>query len=194
MRQTFDFLLDMEDSRLPENVLIIHGIGYVAPYIKDIIYSVRLGSENQSVCVVLGNAFRRAAQDVNVAISHFEHEVDAGRVFLERHKKTRDDQRPFTQGFTLVTDKHMLTERGDRLRVVRHVHERAFALSGPIKVLWKSPDNLVHVVNKPAGVPVVDEEGGFGTVGGLMGGWKVSWLLFVNYFFSNFFVVVWSSA
>jgi 23S rRNA-/tRNA-specific pseudouridylate synthase len=136
----------------------VDGVCYVKPYMNDRIYSVRMGSEGQSVAIVLANAFKRGSQAVEVAREHFEKEVLAARVFLERHKETRDDVRPFTAGFEQVTDANMVTERGDRIKIARHVHERVFALNRPgVEVLWRSQDDFVRVVNKPAGVPVVDE-------------------------------------
>jgi hypothetical protein len=138
----------MEGFPLPETVLVIHGVAYIKPYIKEKIYSVRLGKEGQTVPEVLGQAFKHASQELFVAVAHFVNETKAGRVCLERHKNSRDDNRPFTNGFSLVVDPNMLTERGDRIRVTRHVHERIFALNGPIPVLWRSADSLVCVVNK----------------------------------------------
>ncbi len=157
---------------LPDSVIVVNRVCYVKPYITERVYSVRLGSEGQSVAAVLANAFRKATQAVEVAQTFFEREVAEGRISLERHRNARDDCRPFTAGFERVTDAAMLCERGDRIKVVRHLHERAFALRSPLEVLWRSADDSVRAINKPAGLPVVDEQGGVATVGGLMGGWR----------------------
>jgi 23S rRNA-/tRNA-specific pseudouridylate synthase len=157
---------------LPDSVLVVNGVCYVKPHVKERIYSVRLGCEGKSVALVLSEAFRKASQEVAVAQTFFEREIKEGRVLLERHKKTRDDTGPFTDGFTMVEDPAMPCERGDRIRVIRHLHERVLAWRGPLEVVWSNADDSIRAINKPAGVPVVDEEGGVGTVGGLMGGWR----------------------
>lgn len=159
-----------DEERFP--YLIVNGIRYVRPYLKDKLYSVRPNHEGESVVVVMAHAFRKREQSVEEACKYFVGEVEAGRIALERHKNSREDTRPFTGGFRSVEDPHMLTERNDRLRWVRHVHERCTVWRGKLETLWRDEEDRMRAVNKPAGLPVVDEEGGWQTVGSVMGGWR----------------------
>ena len=164
--------MEEEEIPLPDRCVVVGGVCYVAPYMRDRVYSVRDAFAGQPVAEVLAHAFRHATQEVAPARTHFLKEAAAGRILLERHKNARDDTRPFTSGFAQVLDGEMATEKGDRLRVVRHLHERAFALRSLLRIVWRNKDDTVRVVHKPPGLPVVDEEGGVGTVGGMMGGWR----------------------
>lgn len=153
-------------------VLCVHGVYYVVPYMREHKYSVRDGREGASVVDTLVFSFKKPQQPDEEARVYFADEVLQGRVFLERHKRSRDDSRPFCGGFSRVVDPEMLTERSDRLKLVRHVHERCALNRGPIEVLWTSANGLIQAVNKPAGLPVVDSDGGYLTVGELCGGWR----------------------
>ena len=146
--------------------VVVCGVRYVRPYRRRLLYSVRLSSAGLPVAEVLGGAFRRGAQSLAEARRHFAAEVRAGRVEVEHHKESREDR----QEFLPVLDPDMATAKGDRLRLLSHVHERATVFRGPVPFLWRSDSGKIAAVYKPAGLPVVDDIGGHATVTGCLPG------------------------
>lgn len=118
----------------PSSFLEICGIRYVRPFVQELEYSVRDRFVGLPVSVVLAMVFslgktnRWQAEVADLPASLREawaNEARGGRVSLCRHRNSRDDNRPFCNGFRPVLDPDMLLERMDRLKRTTHVHELA---------------------------------------------------------------------
>ena len=155
----------MQNLNERQQFLVVNNVRYVRPYIRQEVYSLRPKHvEGTAVVDIMVGAFGRSRSD---AKTYMTKEVLAGRVELLRHRRFRGDEAPFTS-WTKVADPEMPTEKGDRLRITKHIHERATIFRGEIDFLWSN--NVMAAVYKPAGLPVVDDIGGYSTVTGLLPG------------------------
>jgi 23S rRNA-/tRNA-specific pseudouridylate synthase len=162
---------DDTSSAKSSRFLVVRGIRYVRPYMKEQQYSLRITNIGKTVAVVLAEAFHRRTNQLEDTISYMKREIESGRVQLERHRKSREDNGPFAK-FEVLRDPDRITEKGDRFKLLQHCHERCTIYRGPLKTIYVTPDEQgsFRAVFKPAGLPVVDENGGYGTVEGLLEG------------------------
>lgn len=162
-----------EADRKKSRFVVVRGIRYVRPYLTEMIYSVRLPNVGKTAAVVLAEAFhRRSNPSLSDTISYYSREIEAGRVQLRRHKTSREDEGPFCK-FSVLLDPNRIAAKGDRFKILQHVHERCTIDRGPLQTIYMSPDERgsYRAVLKPAGLPVVnDDVGGHGTVEGLLEG------------------------
>eukprot|EP01059_Diplonema_ambulator_P011174 TRINITY_DN21150_c0_g1_i1.p1 TRINITY_DN21150_c0_g1~~TRINITY_DN21150_c0_g1_i1.p1 ORF type:complete len:385 (+),score=120.21 TRINITY_DN21150_c0_g1_i1:132-1157(+) len=116
------------------------------------------------MCVVdvLAEVFRlhKGEQDIEEAKEYWRGVVEGGRVKVRRSKKSRDDTSPLAVDFCVVqTD--FVVEKQDRLKILKHTHERVVTGEDP-NLLFDN--DKFFVVNKPPGIPCVDAEGGHNNI------------------------------
>lgn len=155
--------------------LEVCGVRYVRPYIQEVEYAVRDRFVGLPVSAVLAMVFplgqlkqwqAEAEAIPKSLLDAWARETQQGRVFLCRHRHSRDDTRPFCDKFRPVVDPFMLTEKMDRIKRTAHIHEFP-GLATKIDVLWQSADNRFVAINKPAGIGCTNELG-FNNVGKVM--------------------------
>lgn len=138
--------------------LDVEGFRYFRPFVREQAYSLRDKNVGLSVATVLALAFPPQCTNLTIdddrlpeAKKFWVEEAKQGRVQLFRHKKSKDDARPFCGSFHPVEDANMSCERSDRIKFVRHVHEPP-TRAVYIERLWMSPNGQITVINKPAGL------------------------------------------
>jgi 23S rRNA pseudouridine1911/1915/1917 synthase len=155
--------------------LVVHGVRYVRPYLHDQLYSVRMhhADERLTLAQVLAHAFGRESNDWDDSVEHFRNEITQGRVQWRRNRRLHPDD-PEPHRFVTVSDPVRTTRRNDVLRLRRHVHERCLVGADLVQVpcygdSGREDDDSYMAVFKPAGVPVVGNDGTcHGSVTGIM--------------------------
>lgn len=175
VEETSDHIITCSNSNA--RYVIVRGIRYVVPYLKEQEYSVRLNDadDNKSITQVLALRFdRRQHKDLVETEEYFRNQIlHQHRVKLRRSKTSRHDTGPFTAASETVVDPDMVTKRNDVLQVLQHVHERCTLYRGPLITvpMMASSDSssqdadaapsFYRAIFKPAGLPVINNEGNY---------------------------------
>ena len=147
----------------PSEYVTVNGLRYVVPYISNQTYSVKGDHSGKEISQVLGETFRlqRGMQDLDESKRHWQGEVEGGRISLKRRKTHKEDDGPFTSDFENVPEETFTVKEQDKIRMNKHVHERV--VSGTQPTLIKDTGNFI-IINKPAGIPCVDSQGGINNI------------------------------
>lgn len=137
--------------------ICVRGLRYAAPYLDVAVHWSKERHEGKTLAAACTNMFGNHSSDDTSDPSYWCREIEAGRVMLKRHRAHKDDPEP---DFELVSPE-ALVSRQCQIKILRHVHERVTSAADPV-VLYE--DNSMLVVNKPAGVPVLDEVDGSSSV------------------------------
>eukprot|EP01060_Flectonema_neradi_P004642 TRINITY_DN1300_c1_g2_i1.p1 TRINITY_DN1300_c1_g2~~TRINITY_DN1300_c1_g2_i1.p1 ORF type:complete len:435 (+),score=48.67 TRINITY_DN1300_c1_g2_i1:150-1454(+) len=147
----------------PVRYVVVNGLRYVVPYMSCQTYSVKGDHDGKAITQVLGETFRlqRGTQDIEESKRHWQGEVNGKRIALKRRKTHKEDTGPFTADFEEVLEEELAVKEQDKIRMNKHVHERV--VTGSTPTLIEDTGDFV-IINKPAGIPCVDSQGGFNNI------------------------------
>ena len=128
----------------------VNGLRYVMPYESVNVHAVRERHHHCSLLKVCTEMFGDQG-------SGWLPEIEAGRVLVKRKRKRREDPMPVFEALGAEE----VVEPQWQLKILRHVHERVSSGEDPT-ILWE--DAKMMVVNKPAGLPTIDDIGGSASV------------------------------
>ena len=137
-------------SRILAQSVIVHGVRYVRPYLQFQQYSIRLHHDKMPILDVLSTVFDRAHCSPQETKRYFTTQILEGRIEYRKsptkrkvvgnhqnhqnqngHKnKHQKQQRQLHQQqqerpqFEIVKDPNFVVSKNERLRIMRHVHER----------------------------------------------------------------------
>ncbi|GAB5359517.1 hypothetical protein AAMO2058_000550900 [Amorphochlora amoebiformis] len=136
--------------------LVADGIRYVTPYYRVDEHRMKPANEGLKVKHVLCNML--TPNNSNLAVTFWSSKVRGGGVSLRQSKKSIDDPWEFRP----LVDPDYCIQRGDTLQVRHHIHEKCVSDGLPVTHLDTDPDYLI--VNKPSGVPMVNDNNGKNSV------------------------------
>lgn len=166
-------------NKKTENVVIVHGIRYVRPYLQYQPYSIRLQHAGLTVLDVLSTVFKREHCSQEETIEYFRKEIMDGRIQYKRSSTSfQPEESSGSKQFITVKDPNFVVIKNDRLQILKHIHERCtigttiheipFILDDESEANANRdvplPQEFYKAVFKPAGLPVIG--GDHGTSGG----------------------------